>query len=243
MEQPIGSGSAGWHLSAGGGWQDRAVRDLDALLIDMDGTIVDSEPYWIRTEGELVAEFGGTWSAADAHSIVGFDLLDAAAELRSRGGVDLEPPAIVERLLDGVVERCRHRLPWRPGARELLEEVRDAQVPCVLVTMSWRRFADAVLAAAPAGAFSGSVTGDEVEHGKPAPDPYLAAAALVGVDPARCVAIEDSPTGVASAVAAGCTTIAVPHVVAVPEIDGVHVVDTLDGVGLAELERIVRTRR
>lgn len=151
----------------------------------MDGTIVDSEPYWIASEHALVAEFGGTWGAEDAHSVVGFDLLDAAVELRDRGGVDLEPPVIVDRLLDSVIAKCAEELPWRPGARELLIEARDAGVPCVLVTMSWRRLADAVLAEAPQGVFVGSVTGDEVANGKPAPDPYLAAAELIGVDPRR----------------------------------------------------------
>ncbi|MFK8026304.1 MAG: HAD family hydrolase [Ilumatobacter sp.] len=206
-----------------------------ALLIDMDGTIVDSEPYWIASEGELVAEFGGSWTPEDAHSIVGFDLLDAAGELRDRGGVDLEPTQIVERLLDAVIAKCREHLPWRPGARELLIEARDAGVPCVLVTMSWRRFAEAVLLEAPDGVFVGSVTGDEVANGKPAPDPYLQAAALLGVDPAECVAIEDSPTGVRSALAAGCRTIAVPHVVDVEPRPGLTVWETLAGVDVASL--------
>ncbi len=209
-----------------------------ALLIDMDGTIVDSEPYWIATEHELVESFDGTWTAEDAHSIVGFDLLDAAAELRDRGGVRLEPAAIVERLLDGVIAKCRVELLWRPGARELLIEARDAGVPCVLVTMSWRRFADAVLAEAPEGVFVGSITGDEVEAGKPAPDPYLAAAEMIGLDPADCVAIEDSPTGVESALAAGCRTLAVPHVVDVPGRPGLTVWPGLAGRTLAEVMSI-----
>jgi HAD superfamily hydrolase (TIGR01509 family) len=211
------------------------VTSISALLIDMDGTIVDSEPYWIASEFALVAEFGGTWGPEDAHSIVGFDLLDAAVELRDRGGVDLEPPVIVDRLLDSVIEKCADELPWRPGARELLIEARDAGIPCVLVTMSWRRLADAVLAQAPDGVFVGSVTGDEVAHGKPAPDPYLAAAALVGADPADCFAIEDSPTGVASALAAGCRTVAVPHVVDVEPRPGLTMLSTLAGVRLADL--------
>lgn len=206
-----------------------------ALLIDMDGTIVDSEPYWIASEHALVEEFGGTWSADDAHSVIGFDLLDAAVELRDRGGVDLEPPAIVERLLDSVIEKCAEELLWRPGARELLIDARDSGVPCVLVTMSWRRLADAVIAEAPEGVFVGSVTGDEVQAGKPAPDPYLAAAALLGVDPTDCMAIEDSPTGVGSALAAGCRTVAVPHVVDVEPQAGLTVVPTLTGLRLADL--------
>jgi beta-phosphoglucomutase-like phosphatase (HAD superfamily) len=205
------------------------------LLIDMDGTIVDSEPYWIATEHELVSQHGGTWTPEDAHSIVGFDLIDAATQLRDRGGVAMEPRAIVEWLLGGVIAKCRVDLPWRPGARDLLIEAREAGIPCVLVTMSWRRFADAVLAEAPEGVFVGSISGDEVANGKPAPDPYLAAAALLGVDPADCIAIEDSPTGVASAMAAGCRTTAVPHVVDVVSRPGLTVLTTLEGVRLADL--------
>jgi beta-phosphoglucomutase-like phosphatase (HAD superfamily) len=204
----------------------------------MDGTIVDSEPYWIAMEGELVAEFGGSWGPDDAHSIVGFDLLDAAVELRDRGGVELAPSVIVERLLDGVIAKCEAHLPWRPGARDLLIEARDRDVPCVLVTMSWRRFADAVIAAAPPGVFTGSITGDEVVNGKPAPDPYLAAAALVGVDPSECVAIEDSPTGVASALAAGCRTVAVPHVVDVAPRPGLTIWPDLADRTFADLARL-----
>lgn len=211
---------------------------MQALLVDMDGTIVDSEPYWISTEHELVESFGGTWGPEDAHSVVGFDLLDAAVELRDRGGVRMDPPAIVEYLLDGVIAKCKTHLPWRPGARDLLIEARDAGVPCVLVTMSWRRFADAVLAEAPDGVFSGSITGDEVEVGKPAPDPYLAAAALIGVDPGECVAIEDSPTGVASALSAGCRTIAVPHVVDVEPRPGLTIWPDLAGRTLADVASV-----
>jgi HAD superfamily hydrolase (TIGR01509 family) len=209
-----------------------------AVLWDMDGTLVDTEPYWIECEHELVAEFGGTWTDADAHSLIGFDLLDAAHELRTRGGVALPGVEIVERLLDGVTARVANRLPWRPGARELLAECVMAGVPCALVTMSWRRFADAVIAAAPPGSFAISVTGDEVRAGKPDPEPYLAAAAALDVDPAGCVAIEDSPTGVASALAAGCATLGVPHVVALAATDGLTLVDSLVGVDLAALRRL-----
>jgi beta-phosphoglucomutase-like phosphatase (HAD superfamily) len=109
----------------------------------------------------------------------------------------------------------------------------------VLVTMSWRRLADAVLAEAPPGVFVGSVTGDEVANGKPSPEPYLAAAAKVGVDPVDCLAIEDSPTGVASALAAGCRTVAVPHVVDVAARAGLTVLPTLAGVHLADLVDLV----
>jgi len=204
----------------------------------MDGTLVDTEPYWFDAEFELVAEFDGTWTEADAHSLVGFDLLASAHELRIRGGVRLEPVELVERLLDGVISRVAEQLPWRPGAPELLAECVAAGVPCVLVTMSWRRLADALIASAPAGSFVASITGDEVRKGKPDPEPYLAAAAVLGVDPADCVAIEDSPTGVASALAAGCATLGVPHVVPVAAAPGLALVESLVGVGLADLRRL-----
>jgi len=183
----------------------------------MDGTLVDTEPYWIATEHELVAEFGGHWDDEKAHSLVGFDLRDSAAVLRDRGSVDLPIDEIVERLLDGVVARMQQAVPWRPGARELLAGLKKAGIPTALVTMSWTRFAESVVSALPAGSFDVVITGDSVTNGKPHPEPYLAAAAALGVKPEHCVAIEDSPTGVRSAVAAGCRTIAVPNVVDIPE--------------------------
>jgi beta-phosphoglucomutase-like phosphatase (HAD superfamily) len=204
----------------------------------MDGTLVDTEPYWFDIEFELVAEFGDTWTEADAKSLVGFDLLDSAHELRTRGGVELDPVEVVERMLDGVIRRVAEQLPWRPGAPELLAECVAAEIPCVLVTMSWRRLADAVIASAPPGSFVASITGDEVSNGKPHPEPYLAAAAAIGVDPATCVAIEDSPTGVASAMAAGCATLGVPHVVPITAAPGLALVDSLVGIGVADLRRL-----
>ena len=162
------------------------AMQLAAVLWDMDGTLVDTEPYWIACEHELVAEFDGTWTTADAHSIVGFDLLDAGRELRDSGRRRARPADIVERLLDGVIARAAERtaVATRRGASSLAE-CAAAGVPCALVTMSWRRLADAVIAAAPAGSFAASITGDEVTNGKPDPEPYLAAAAALGVDPTR----------------------------------------------------------
>ncbi len=196
----------------------------------MDGTLVDTEPYWIAAEHEIVEEHGGTWSDEYAHQLVGNDLMVSAVFIKEHGDVPWEPERIIDELLLRVVARVREHVPWRPGARELLFALRDAGVANALVTMSWRSLADAVVSALPEGAFDAVVTGDEVAHGKPHPEPYRAAARLLGVEPSDCVAIEDSPTGVRSAVAAGVPTIAVPHVVVVPEQAGAVHLDTLAGV-------------
>ncbi|HEX3826744.1 MAG TPA: HAD family phosphatase [Sporichthyaceae bacterium] len=209
------------------------------MLWDMDGTLVDTEPYWIECEFALVESYGGSWSEDHAHQLVGGDLLESAAYIAVHGHVPLPPQEIVRVLLDGVVARVREHIPWRPGAQELLTELAALRIPCALVTMSWRRFAEAVLDGLPAGTFSALVTGDEVGRPKPDPEPYLLAARMLGARPQDCVAIEDSPRGVTSAVAAGVPTLAVRHVLGVEPGPGRTVVDTLAGWTAADLGRLL----
>ncbi len=210
-----------------------------ALLWDMDGTLVDTEPSWFAAEHALVAEHGGTWSDEDASSLVGNDLLTSAAVLRERGGVDLPARELVERLSADVSERVRADPPWRPGARELLEAARSEGLPCALVTASWRPLVDAVLAGLPEDTFAAIVTGDVVDRGKPDPEPYATGAAMLGVDPARCLALEDSLAGVTSALAAGVATVGITNHVALPTgadaPAGLRVVSTLEGLDLDDL--------
>jgi HAD superfamily hydrolase (TIGR01509 family) len=201
----------------------------------MDGTLVDTEPYWIETEFALAAEYGGTWSQELALELVGNDLITSGRFIRRHMGIDLTPEEIVERLLDGVVARVRTEVPWRPGARELLERLGEAEVPCGLVTMSYERFVAPILERLPAGSFRVVVTGDAVTRGKPDPEPYLTAARLLAVDPRDCVAIEDSDPGATSAAAAGCTVLVVPHHVAVPDGPGRAFRESLVGVTVADL--------
>ncbi|MDO9456012.1 HAD family phosphatase [Nocardioides sp.] len=182
-----------------------------AVLWDMDGTLVDTEPYWIGTEYALAEEYGGTWSQDLAMELVGNDLLSSGRFIQEHMPLPLSPEEIVERLLDGVVAQVEREVPWRPGARELLADLRRHDVACALVTMSYQRFVAPILEVLPAGSFQVVVTGDQVSRGKPDPEPYLHAARLLGVDPADCLAIEDSNTGTRSAEAAGCTVLVVPH--------------------------------
>jgi HAD superfamily hydrolase (TIGR01509 family) len=206
-----------------------------AVLWDMDGTLVDTEPYWMRCEFALAEKYAGTWSEQHALAVVGGDLIDSATYMQEHMGIDRTPREIVDELLDGVIALVRQEVPWRPGARELLVALREAQVPCVLVTMSWRRFVEPVVEALPEGSFAELVCGDEVQHGKPHPEPYLHAARLLGLAPHDTVAIEDSPTGAASAQAAGCRVLVVPSHVPVPQSPGHVQRSTLEGLSVPEL--------
>jgi HAD superfamily hydrolase (TIGR01509 family) len=209
-----------------------------AVLWDMDGTLVDTEPYWIATEYAMAEKYGGTWSEEHALNLVGNALLESGVYIRVHMGIDLTPQEIVDELLDGVVERVRESVPWRPGARELLADLRASDVPCALVTMSWQRFVAPILEHLPPDTFAAIVTGDRVEFGKPHPEPYLKAAAELGVAPEDCLAIEDSNPGAKSGVAAGCVVLCVPN--HVPILEGERRVfrDTLVGVAAADLAEL-----
>ena len=209
----------------------------------MDGTLVDTEPYWIRTEFALAEEYGASWSHEHALNLVGNDLLVSGEYIKRVMDLPLTPGEIVERLLDGVVAQMKERVPWCPGARELLDDLHRSGVPLALVTMSYRRFVRPLLDALPAGYFAAVITGDEVSAGKPDPEPYLAAARSLGVLPETCVAIEDSNTGATSAQAAGCVTVVVPNQVPVPEVAGRHRFESLVGVTTGDLAGLIAARR
>jgi HAD superfamily hydrolase (TIGR01509 family) len=209
----------------------------------MDGTIIDTEPYWMDAETELVHSYGGTWSHDQALTLVG-QALDYSARALQAQGVELSEDEIIQGLTDTVLDRVRTGgLPWRPGARELLVELREAGIPTALVTMSIRKLAVVVNETIDFLAFDHVVAGDDVSHGKPHPAPYLHAAELLGVSATDCVAIEDSTPGVASAVASGAATIGVPlnsHLVD----DGSFVIwPSLAGRGIADLTAVLNARR
>lgn len=210
-----------------------------AVLWDMDGTLVDTEPFWIAAERAVVAEYGsGTWSESDSLQMVGQAIDHVAEILQQRAGVDLPTSEIVSQIIGRVRRDMLDGVAWQPGARELLAQLADANIPCALVTMSYRQLADTVLLHAPGGAISVVVTGDEVSRGKPDPEPYLRAARELGVDPAACVAVEDSLPGLASAEGAGARTLAVQHVVEIPPHPGRSRTDSLTRITLDDLRTI-----
>ena len=218
-----------------------AYRDpLEAVLFDMDGTLVDSEKVWDVGLTELAHRYGGELSAAARARMVGTSMTESMAILHDDLGQPWrDPHGSVEWLERRVKELFALGLVWRPGAAELLASVHAAGIPMALVTATRRHLVDVALVTIGEHYFRAVVAGDEVDQTKPHPEPYLTAASLLGADPARCVAVEDSPTGVASARAAGCVVLAVPCEIELPDAGGVTVVDSLTGVDLPYLRRLV----
>lgn len=215
---------------------------LAAVLWDMDGLLVDTEPLWTVAEVELAATLGGTWTDEIKAAVVGTRLdVSVPAILR---WYDVEPtPARVSEtaawLLHRVAELYSGALPPRAGVPELLAGLHAEAVPMALVSSSYRVLVDVVLAHG-FGPFDVTLAGDEMVCGKPDPEPYLTAAARLGVDPADCVVLEDSPSGVASGLAAGCFVIAVPSVAGVAFEAGPRLVVAADlgGVDVVALRQL-----
>ncbi len=214
-----------------------------AVLWDMDGTIVDSEHYWLSSEQELAASAGKIWTEQDGLNMIGMSLYDSSRLIKQKLDLELETDEIIDRLTNSVISKLDQSLPWRPGAKELLMAVRDAGIPTALVTMSMRRNADAVVARMGFDAFDEINAGDQVEHGKPHPEPYLRAAEKLGVKIEHCIAFEDSISGLHSAEASGAIAIGVPNLVQIPSRAGRILWPTLSGVTVADLEVIYREKR
>lgn len=215
-----------------------SASQLAAVLWDMDGTIVDSEPLWIATEQRMLARYGLHMDEAIAEQMVGSGLT-AAAELFQDLGVPLATHEIIDEWATDVGRQLQTVTPeWRPGALELLASLREHNIPCALVTMAVRSIADAVVSSLPPGTFSAIVAGDEVTHEKPHPEPYLLGAAALGVDIADCIAVEDSPNGLRSAVASGAVSLGIQNMVDLADAPAHATAHTLSGATAATLRKL-----
>ncbi|GGV21414.1 hypothetical protein GCM10010260_72080 [Streptomyces filipinensis] len=206
---------------------------LQAVLFDMDGTLVDTERLWWEAVEQVA---GRALTEADQPDVLGRPVEHTAAwlaEPTGRGAADLAADLHRE-----FADRVRTGIVPRPGALELLDALAATGVPAALVTASPRAVADVVLDALGAERFSASVTADDTARTKPAPDPYLAACRALGVDPGGCVAVEDTETGVASAEAAGCAVLAVPSLAPIGTAPGRTVRESLAGVTVEELREM-----
>lgn len=211
-----------------------------AVLWDMDGTLIDSEPYWMKSEGAFAKANNTNWTEEDGLSLVGMSLYDSSKIIKDKVGSDLDPEQIIEQLTDEVTAQLKQEILWRPGAKELLMLLRKKKIKTALVTMSMHRMAKQVVDAIGFDAFDVIVAGDDVIQGKPHPEPYLKAAELLGVKPENCVAFEDSISGLRSAEAAGTKAVGIKNIVEIPMVPGRIIWPTLEGVSISDLKGLFK---
>lgn len=216
---------------------------MEAVLWDMDGTLVDSEKLWDISLQALYARLGGVLTPEVRVTTVGSSSEGLMRIVYTDLGLEQDPAAMDESadwLHDYTGELFEQGLTWLPGAREMLDALTDAGVPMALVTNTRRGLTERALKSIGSHYFSASVCGDEVENAKPAPDIYRRAAALLGFEPAQCLAVEDSVTGSQAADAAGCPVLVVPNDVEVPVGPRRRNVESLQGMTVADL-RLIHT--
>lgn len=230
--QALGAVRAGQSPTTGG-------AALQAVLLDMDGTLVDTEGFWWDVEVEVFASLGHTLDDSWRHVVVGGPMTRSAGFLIEATGADIDLAELTVLLNDGFEDRIDGALPLMPGAERLLAELAEHRIPTALVSASHRRIIDRVLTRLGPQHFALSVAGDEVPRTKPHPDPYLAAASGLGVDPLRCAVVEDTATGVAAAEAAGCQVVAVPSVAPIAPAVRRTVVPSLEVVDLTFLRGLM----
>lgn len=216
---------------------------LQAVLLDMDGTLVDTEGFWWDVEVEVFGSLGHMLDQSWRHVVVGGPMTRSAGFLIEATGADITLDELTVLLNDGFEDRIGRALPLMPGAARLLAELAAHEIPTALVSASHRRIIDRILASLGPQYFSLTVAGDEVERTKPFPDPYLLAASGLGADPARCAVIEDTATGVAAAEAAGCHVVAVPSVAPIAPAVRRTVVTSLEEVDLSFLRGLMTEMR
>ncbi|UXY26563.1 HAD family hydrolase [Streptomyces sp. HUAS TT20] len=216
---------------------------LQAVLLDMDGTLVDTEGFWWDVEVEIFARLGHALDDSWRHVVVGGPMTRSAGFLIEATGADITLAELTVLLNEGFEDRIGSALPLMPGAARLLAELYEHEIPTALVSASHRRIIDRVLGSLGPQHFALSIAGDEVSRTKPYPDPYLLAASGLGVDPARCAVVEDTATGVAAAEAAGCQVVAVPSVAPIAPATRRTVVTSLEEVDLAFLHGLMTQMR
>lgn len=220
--------------------QRMAGMTVEAVVFDLDGVLVDSEPVWEEVRRALVAERGGRWQPDSQRRLMGMSTAEWSRYLATDLGVDLPPDEVAQTVIARMVDRYRSRLPLLPGAAPAVERL-AARWPLGLASSSPRTLIDAVLDRARLEAFFAvTLSTEEVARGKPAPDVYLEVARRLDVRPERCAAVEDSSNGLRSAHGAGCQVIAVPRPEFPPEPDALalaaRTLDNLDQLTVATVE-------
>jgi HAD superfamily hydrolase (TIGR01509 family) len=206
----------------------------EAVFFDMDGLLVDTEPYWLETERELMAEFDVRWTHDDQMYCLGGPMKKVGDYMSTLANSQESSGWFVDQLISRISLKFQD-ISLMPGVRSLLDEIGERALPCALVSASPRVLVNAVLSSFDLSPFHVSISADDVERGKPHPDPYLKAAALLAAEITNSLIIEDSPTGVTAARSSGARVIAVPHLAPIPPAPRSAVITTLEGQTLDSL--------
>lgn len=208
---------------------------MSAILFDMDGTLIDSEPLWLKTEIEVMAEVGCHWDEQDQINCLGGPAERTERYMQERSQ-NIKPYGyFINRLHEVMRTKINNELDLIPNALSLLKECKDAGIKTALVTASSRDLMTIVLKRFPPGTFDVVVSGDDVEKSKPDPAPYLLAAKQLSVDILKCLVLEDSLTGVQSGLSSGAKVIGIPHLVQMSEHPNLRVISSLDEITLSDI--------
>jgi len=208
---------------------------MSAILFDMDGTLIDSEPLWLKAEIEVMAEVGCHWDEQDQINCLGGPAERTERYMQERSQ-NIKPYGyFINRLHEVMRARITNELDLIPNALSLLKECKDAGIKTALVTASSRDLMTIVLKRFPLGTFDVVVSGDDVEKSKPDPAPYLLAAKQLSVDISKCLVLEDSLTGVQSGLSSGAKVIGIPHLVQMSEHPNLRVISSLDEITLSDI--------
>ena len=208
---------------------------MSAILFDMDGTLIDSEPLWLKAEIEVMAEVGCHWDEQDQINCLGGPAERTERYMQERSQ-NIKPYGyFINRLHEVMRARITNELDLIPNALSLLKECKDAGIKTALVTASSRDLMTIVLKRFPIGTFDVVVSGDDVEKSKPDPAPYLLAAKQLSVDISKCLVLEDSLTGVQSGLSSGAKVIGIPHLVQMSEHPNLRVISSLDEITLNDI--------
>ncbi|MFJ9409982.1 HAD family hydrolase [Streptomyces sp. NPDC101393] len=225
------------------GTRTAEAATLQAVFLDLDGTLVDTEGFWWEAEAQVFAELGHVLDDAHREVVVGGPMTRSAGYLLEATGADIGLAELSTLLNAAFAARIARGVPLMPGARRLLAELAAHQVPTALVSASHRSIIDQMLHSLGPENFRLTLAGDDLARTKPHPDPYLTAAARLGADPARCAVVEDTMTGVTAGEAAGCRVVAVPSVMPIPAGAGRTVVRSLEEVDLPFLRALITESR
>jgi HAD superfamily hydrolase (TIGR01509 family) len=208
---------------------------MSAILFDMDGTLIDSEPLWLKAEIEVMAEVGCHWDEQDQINCLGGPAERTERYMQERSQ-NIKPYGyFINRLHEVMRARITNELDLIPNALSLLKECKDAGIKTALVTASSRDLMTIVLKRFPIGTFDVVVSGDDVEKSKPDPAPYLLAAKQLSVDISKCLVLEDSLTGVQSGLSSGAKVIGIPHLVQMSDHPNLRVISSLDEITLSDI--------